>query len=62
MSNGNSTLIINSKKKDILSRSVSSIKIFKNKLGKYLSLALLRSYEPQKTHKEVSEPPGNDIE
>jgi hypothetical protein len=31
-------------------------------LSRYSSLALLRSYGPLKTYKEVAEPPGNDIE
>ena len=35
---------------------------FVKKLGRYSSLALLRSYGPLKTHKEVSESPGNNIE
>ena len=53
---------MNSKKKVILSSSVSSsIKLFKNKKGRYSSLTLLRGYGPLKTNTEVAELQGNDI-
>ena len=55
---------MNSKKKVILSSSVSSsIKLFKNKKGRYSSLTLLRSYGSLKTQwKKVAEPQFSDSE